>query len=167
MNCSRVLSHPNFLLTTASTWGASTSWELSSLLFSQSVSLRFIGNLLCTLFTSPVVYSTSLSFPKKSSPFEQFRFALCLYFSSLLLPPKLNPCHTAIMRFSAIILSAFVAAVSVSAQNSTSTTAAVVSGTAGVSPAQSSEAACLVACESCLNYEHHKQLLISPSRPCQ
>jgi len=47
------------------------------------------------------------------------------------------------MRFSTIIVSGVLAALSVSAQN---TTAAVVSGTQGVTPAQSSQASCLAAC---------------------
>jgi len=47
------------------------------------------------------------------------------------------------MRFSTIVFSGVLAALSVSAQNATS---AVVSGTAPVTPAQSSQAACLSAC---------------------
>jgi len=47
------------------------------------------------------------------------------------------------MRFSTIIVSGVLAALSVSAQN---TTSAVVSGTAALTPAQSSQAACLSAC---------------------
>lgn len=47
------------------------------------------------------------------------------------------------MRFSTILASGVLAALSVSAQNET---AAVVSGTAPVTPAQSSQAACLAAC---------------------
>jgi hypothetical protein len=48
------------------------------------------------------------------------------------------------MRFSTIIVSAVLAAFSVSAQ---SVTESVVSGTASVSPAQATQAACLAACK--------------------
>ena len=98
---------------------------------------------------SPVArHHSLLSFPEHLHP---FRSTFVLVFTTLISHFNPNPTSpsTVNMKFSTIILSTFLAALSVSAQNSTATpTSSVVSGTAPLTPAQSTEAACLEACES-------------------
>jgi len=52
------------------------------------------------------------------------------------------------MRFTTVVLSAIMAAVSVQAQNATQVTAPAVSHSVSLSPAQSSQASCLASCAS-------------------
>jgi hypothetical protein len=113
---------------------------------------------------SPVAPSSvhcSLSFPEHLHP-SYIPHSLLLL-SRRISHSNTNPTSlsTVNMKFTTIILSTFLTALSVSAQNSTATpTSSVVSGTAPLTPAQSTEAACLEACEFWNRHRHPEHLLI-------